>query len=686
MFKFFMATSVAFLFAFTAQAKIDLNQKHVPGELIVKFKNDTYKSSIVTMSATEKNSFRASNAKLYKFPSVLDMEKTIAELESDPNVEYVELNGIYELQANIPDDERFDELFGMHNEGQTGGTEDADIDALEAWDETVGSRDVLVGVIDTGIDYTHPDIEANYWSNPGETGLDADGNDKSTNGIDDDENGYVDDFRGWDFINGDNDPMDGNDHGTHCAGTIGAVGNNGIGVAGVNWEVSLVGLKIFSDAGRTTTEAIIEAIEYSTMIGVDVTNNSWGGGPASEAMQAAISEANEKDILFVAAAGNNRSDNDARDFFPANYDIPNIISVAAIDHNDGLASFSNYGATKVDVGAPGVNILSTFPGNRYGAISGTSMAAPHVTGLVALVKSKFIDSDSQKIKARILNTGDKTNSLQAKTGSGRRINAANALEIDEIAPNAPSDLSILETGITSLTLSFTGSGDDGDEGTASAYEVKVSSEPITEDSWDNIEDTTPFVYTFTRDAKIEISSLELNSTGYIALRAIDNLGNISPLSENITFATREVSLVYANNLESLDDFSAPGEWGIEEIDGKSFLTESPNGKYTNSLNTSIVTKPLSLVNQDSLLLINLSYDLEKRFDNAYIDISTDSGETWTEISTFTGVGALAEYSYELKSFLGESTTFQLRFRVKTDTSQTRDGLKIDEISIISAID
>lgn len=685
MFSKYLISILMVAFTFSAVADVDFSQKHVPGELIIKFKNEKSLSPVVILSADEKNSFRSSQARVYKFPSVVDLSAVVKELQNDPNIDYVELNSIYELQG-LPDDARFDELFGMHNEGQTGGTIDADIDAVEAWDDTVGSRDVLVGVIDTGIDYTHPDIAANYWSNPGETGLDANGLDKSSNGIDDDENGYIDDHKGWDFINDDNDPMDGNNHGTHCAGTIGAVGNNGVGVAGVNWEVSLVGLKIFSDAGSTTTAAIIEAIEYSTLIGVDVTNNSWGGGPASEAMQAAIQEANDKDILFVAAAGNNRSDNDLRDFFPANYDIPNIISVAAIDHNDAIASFSNYGATKVDVGAPGVNILSTFPGNRYGKISGTSMAAPHVTGLAALVKSKFRDLSADKIKARILNTGDSTLSLSNKTGTGKRINARNALEIDNIAPNPPTNLLITENRISSVIINFSPSGDDGDEGLAEKYEVRISDQPISEETWEDSRVVIPQeTVTASSSISMSISGLDINSTGYIALKAIDNLGNTSSLSESVFYATKEVSIAYQDQLDDLNGFSEVEEWGIEEINGETFLTESPDGNYKNNINTSITSDKIIISNENNLLNIDLMHNLETRFDNAYIEIQNDINEEWIEIAKFSGKSELKSLSYDLTDYLLNSASFKIRFRVKTDSSRNLDGLQINKFVIITAI-
>jgi len=279
-------------------------------------------------------------------------------------------------------DPSFGSLWGLHNTGQSGGLADADIDAPAAWDVTTGSRSVVIAVIDTGVDYTHRDLAANAWRNPGEIAGDR---------IDNDGNGFVDDVYGWDFANRDADPMDDNGHGTHVAGTIGAVGGNGVGVVGVNWQVSIMALKFLSASGSGSTSGAIGAINYATRMkrdfGVNVvaTNNSWGGGGFSAALRDAIAAGGREDILFVAAAGNEGTNNDATPHYPSNYADAAVISVAASDRVNRLASFSNVGATSVDLAAPGVSITSTLPGNRYGSYSGTSMAAPHVAGVVGLL-------------------------------------------------------------------------------------------------------------------------------------------------------------------------------------------------------------------------------------------------------------------------------------------------------------
>jgi subtilisin family serine protease len=326
-----------------------------------------------------------------------------------------------------PNDSAFAQLWGMNNIGQTSGTVDADIDAPEAWNICTGSKNVLVGIIDTGIDESHPDLAANMWTNPGETGLDANGNSKATNGLDDDGNGYIDDVHGWDFVNEDNNPHDDHYHGTHCAGTIGGVGNNGIGVAGVCWNVSMVGLKFLNASGSGATSDAVEAQLYANQIGCDITSNSWGGGGYSQALKDAIDAGGAKGELFVAAAGNYGTNNDSISQYPSNYDSSNIIAVAATDKTDALAYFSCYGAITVDLGAPGVDIYSCQPGGLYQLLSGTSMATPHVAGACALVKAANPSLTGAQIKAAILANVDPVASLAGKTVTGGRLNVFKAV-------------------------------------------------------------------------------------------------------------------------------------------------------------------------------------------------------------------------------------------------------------------
>ena len=265
--------------------------------------------------------------------------------------------------------------------GGLGGLADADIDALEAWQVSQGSSNVVVGVLDSGVDYTHPDLASQMWVNPGEDCAGC-----RSNGLDDDANGYVDDWRGWDFAGNDNDPMDDNGHGTHVAGTIGAR-QDSQGVVGVSWRVRLMPLKFIGANGEGTAADAVRAVLYAAANGAQITNNSYGGDGFSQAMLDAIQTSDAAGSLFVAAAGNDFSNNDEAPVYPADYDVPNVLTVAASDHFDRKAWFSNYGAASVDLAAPGFGIYSTWPGGGYRSSDGTSMAAPHVAGAAALAKA-----------------------------------------------------------------------------------------------------------------------------------------------------------------------------------------------------------------------------------------------------------------------------------------------------------
>jgi thermitase len=377
-----------------------------------------------------------------KLPGHLTVQKAIEHYARNPNVLYAEPNYVVQA-AGLPDDRYFSELWGLHNTGQTGGTPDCDIDAPEAWDLAHGSSDVIVAVIDTGVDYSHPDLAANIWVNTGEI---------AGNGIDDDGNGYIDDVRGWDFANNDNTPMDDNGHGTHCAGTIGAVGNNGIGVAGVMWTTRIMPLKFLNADGSGYTDDAVSAILYANRNGAHVISNSWGGGGSSQSLKDAI---DQSAAVVACAAGNSGRNNNNIAFYPASYASPQIIAVAATDYNDNLASFSNYGTTSVDVAAPGVDILSTYPGGKYAWMSGTSMATPHVAGLAGAIQARYPEMTNLQIKDRIMDTVDKNSGLAKKIASGGRINAYKALVSNDILPPTAGFTVDTASGAAPLTVQFT---------------------------------------------------------------------------------------------------------------------------------------------------------------------------------------------------------------------------------------
>ena len=324
--------------------------------------------------------------------------------------------------------------WALDNVGQAGGRIDADIDAVEAWQVTTGSRNVVVAIVDSGIDFNHPDLAANIWTNPREI---------AGNGRDDDGNGYVDDVHGWDFVDNDNLPQDGFWHGTHVAGIIGAVGNNGIGVSGVSQQVSILPLRFQNNSGLGYTGAAVSALNYVTQLklaGVPIvaTNISWGGGTSTSlSLQTALQAQANAGITVVVASGNNGGDNDAVPRYPSSYAFSNIIAVAGSDTSDNLLGFSNYGATSVDLAAPGAGILSTVPGGGYAAISGTSMAAPHVTGPVALLASVRPNASVAQIRSAILGSVDAVPALAGKVATGGRLNAFAALGRITAAVPAP---------------------------------------------------------------------------------------------------------------------------------------------------------------------------------------------------------------------------------------------------------
>ncbi len=329
----------------------------------------------------------------------------------------------YLLQATTtPNDPSYPDLWGLHNTGQAGGTPGADIHASDAWAITTGSSNVVVAVIDSGIDYAHADLASNMFRNEA---------DCNSNGVDDDGDGYVDDCYGIDTANHDSNPMDDSGHGTHVAGIVGAVGNNGVGVVGVNWRVKMLACKFMDSTNQGGISDAIECLNYVKTLrdrGVPViaTNNSWGGPAFSQALQDAIDVQRQRGILFITSAGNGAIDNDVTGTFPASYDLPNIIAVASTTRTDGRSPFSNYGRHTIHIGAPGSEILSTSPGNAYKTMSGTSMAAPYVAGVAALLKAQDATRDWRTVKNLILASGDVVSSL-SNTVTGRRLNAQRAM-------------------------------------------------------------------------------------------------------------------------------------------------------------------------------------------------------------------------------------------------------------------
>lgn len=435
--------------------KVDL-PKFVPGEVVVKLKKpvdnanapvqmhsllqsvgQSYPVSILSLKTDQ------TLVRMKTEDQDVPMEALLSKIQSHESVDFAEPNFIYYAStihkrplaiSHSPNDPMMALTWGMFNLGQVikkqPGVMNADIGATHAWGAGYkGSKDIVVAVIDTGVDYTHPDLKDNIYINTKEI---------ADNGIDDDQNGFIDDIHGWNFEGKNNNPMDDNEHGTHTSGTIGATGNNGVGVAGVNWDVSIMPLKFLSKDGSGTLADAVEAIKYATKMNVNIMSNSWGGGGYSKSMKQAIEESKKKNILFVAAAGNEANDNDADPSYPASYEVDNVVSVAATDNRDEIATFSNYGRHSVHLAAPGVAILSTVPIKKdkngkqtnegYEMFSGTSMATPHVAGAAALIWSANLSADYREVKGRLLSSVEKVKNLKRKTRTGGRLNVYRAIK------------------------------------------------------------------------------------------------------------------------------------------------------------------------------------------------------------------------------------------------------------------
>lgn len=405
----------------------------VPGEYIVQLKPGVSLEAL-DMLGGEANTrviLQEQSLILVKRSTVERASASLQTLSSMPVVEFAEPNYIWRSTSMpISNDPNSGKLWGLKNEGQLepkssnpghvpkAGLEGVDIEAEAAWKISRGESEVVVGVIDTGIDFNHEDLKENIWVNQKEFA--------GIKGVDDDGNGFIDDVHGWNFANNIPDGFDDQGHGTHCAGTIGALGDNGKGVIGVAPQVKLMAIKFLDKDGSGTTENAIKAVDYSVKMKVDLTSNSWGGGGFSQALFDVIQRAQKQGQLFVAAAGNDGKNTDTSVNYPSGYNLDNILSVAAVDNRGKLATFSNYGKQSVDIGAPGVNILSSVPGNKYDVYSGTSMATPHVAGAAALVLSHQ-QMSYLELKKRLMESSRVMSSLQGKTVSGGLLNVHHAL-------------------------------------------------------------------------------------------------------------------------------------------------------------------------------------------------------------------------------------------------------------------
>ncbi len=668
--------------------------EHVEGEVIVKLRPDSaglmdgfaneYGATTIQKFQLPQDITKSVGGELVhlKLQPGMTAAQAIALMAKDERVAYAVTNDILHSYGDatpvVPND-LDPKLWGLNNTGQGGGTADADIDAPEAWAISTGSRSgPVIAVIDTGVDYNHPDLKNNIWTNSKEIPGD---------GIDNDGNGVIDDVHGYNAITNSGNPMDDHYHGTHCAGTIGGEGNNGAGVVGVNWQAQIMPVKFLSGSGSGTLADAIKALVYAGNNGARITSNSWGGGGFNQAL---LDTLKSSPCLNIFAAGNESNNNDRRPSYPASYDVPSIVSVAASDKNNRQASFSNYGAKSVDLHAPGVDIYSTSPNNGYRNLSGTSMATPHVSGVAGLIATMYPDATNDQIKARLMNGAVKVPEFAGKTVTGGLLNAANSLENDSVAPAAPNDFRSLNATANSISLAWTATGDDGWCGQASGYEVRLADKPIVDgeaaenqvtfDAADAVPSGAPSATGTIESARVSVPLSDTEKTYYVALKVTDNVGNRSEIrTTEVTVPAATVA--FKDDFEGQEaNFTPEGNWGRVEVPGRGKVwTDSPDGQYSNGTNTSLTSRPIDLTNlSGSTLVFDSKIDSEQGYDKGVVEASVD-GQTWTSLAEFTGQEDWKKNQIDMSAYDGQSV--QVRFRFSADSSQVGDGFYVDNMMI-----
>ena len=608
-------------------------------------------------------------------PAVNDV---IDQLKTDPRVRIAEPDYVVHTVETVPNDPYFSYLWGLRNTGQgsySSGTytcttcskPGADISAAKAWDLSTGSADVIVAVIDTGVDYTHPDLAANIYR--------------------DSSNKIV----GYDFVDNDSDPMDDYGHGTHCAGTIGAVGNNGTGVAGVCWKVKIMPVKFLDATGSGTTSNAVLSVDFAVAHGAQVLSNSWGGGGNSQLLLEAIQRAQTAGVLFVAAAGNSAANIDSGSFYPASYNqsASNVIAVAATDPYDVLASFSNYGPKTCDIAAPGYGIYSTLPSGScplcsssgYGYLSGTSMATPHVAGAAALIRSRFPGLLPTELKARLLYSADHPSEMAGYTRWGR-LNVFNALQSDTIPPGAPLNFAVTQASATGLRLTWTASGEDGSTGTVSAYQVFYNTVSDA-DTAVMVEPTMTPGPPGTSES-FDLTGLTPQTSYYVFLRAVDKVGNTSSLLT--TGPVKTNAAAFFDGAEATPAFASTygPAWTVA-------AGGAHTGQYSYASSATISQ------NQSSMLMMinpfNVSgptyaafwakKDLDDSYDFFYSIIQDLNTGTYYYNFNVTGSSPWTRYRLDLSSFSGHS--IKLGFYLYTGSSTLKTVSHrawIDDISFV----
>ncbi len=680
-------------------------QDFVPGEVIVKLKagasinaingfTSDYGAKLLHRYDIPSTMVKAFDGELVhlKLNPGMSTAEAVAAMGRDPRVQFAEPNFKVESfgqpGVQIPDD-LVEAQWGLRNTGQDGGTAGVDIKVTDAWNVSTGLKEngPVIAIIDTGVDYNHVDLVNNMWTNPDEIPGD---------GIDNDGNGYVDDIHGANTVANTGNPIDDNNHGSHCAGVIGAEAGNG-GIVGINWNAQIMAVKFLGSGGGGTTADAIKAIMYASAKGARVVNNSWGGGQFSQACKDAMAAS---PCLHICAAGNEGMDNDSRPSWPASFGLDNQIVVAAHNNKDELASFSNRGARSVHLAAPGVNIHSTMKEGTYGLMSGTSMATPHVTGVAGLIASAYPNADNDAIKSRILSGVDPMPERWAqRLITGGRLNAMKALEDDSVAPSAPSDLKGKATG-NLVTLDWTATGDDGTTGNAVKYELRYSRSPIAANSQQpkpgeiSFEDATAVKIANPKaSGSAETASVEMIPSGrerklYFALKVVDNVGNRSDAGI-VEVRVPATPVAFEDTVDGNSPFTPESTWGKVDVPGRGAVwTDSPDGDYAPKRNDSITSGPISLKDwTEPVLNFEAKTDIEKGYDGCDVEIYGKKfwgGTKWRSVGKLEGIEDWKNFKIDLSDYQGQEV--KLRFRFHSDDSRCRDGVWIDNVVITGTRD
>ena len=630
---------------------------------------------------------------LLKTGASLSEAQTMAAMEGDSRVLLSAVNDQMELvngvtaprvnangepvTAEAGQDERLPndlnpEQWALRNKNIRGGKDGADISAGKAWNITTGGgkNGPIIAVIDSGIDAFHEDIKDNMWVNPVESEKD---------GQDNDRDGFTDDVHGLNAVDGTGNIFDEVGHGTHVAGIIGAVGNNEKGIAGVNWDTQLMGVKI-AEGERVSLIAAINGTLYATERGARIANHSWGGPRRNPILEDVMASS---PMLHVCAAGNAQQDSDQHPFYPAGFDSPNIISVGASTRRDDPLFFSNWGANTVDVHAPGARVFSTLPVHEYDELSGTSMASPHVAGVAGLIVSKFPDITNEEIRDRIMFSSDPLEGMRQLSVSGGRLNAFRALEDDKIAPADITGLKVTGTSADGFSISWNGVGDDGMEGKAARYELLA-------DFGDKQQRLIPQFPKGSGEKEVfnfQTNPLDVERPFSLKLNAVDNVGNRSGVATTSgVMPAAEVPL--SNNFDADDNWTTEGTWGKVAVEGRGLVySDSPEGPHEPGSDTSLTSPAFSLKDMRNA---TLSFDAKmttNKYDFLFVEVSTD-GKGWKNLEVLRqdrtpGYDQWGSYKMDLSKYDGQEHV-QIRFNYEPSNKSKEDGVMVDNVKVISA--